>query len=126
MRPLGLGETLDACFTLVRRHFKALALVVVIVTIPVEVVSFFIATSTSTIQDGQVSATNDGAYVAGELVTYLLRFVSYLLVIIGCFYVVAEGYLGRERSAADSLKYAARRSPKAAWLVLLVLLGTIA
>ena len=55
MRPLGLGETLDACFTLVRRHFKALALVVIIVTIPVEVVSFFIATSTATIQDGQVT-----------------------------------------------------------------------
>src|SRR3954468_13031794 len=125
MRPLGLGETLDATFTLVRRHFKALVLVVLVMTIPIEVLSFLITTSTSDLQDGTVVYTNEGAYVAGKIVNTLLRLVVNLLVIVGCFYILAEGYLGRDRSAGESLKFAAGRSLRAAWIILLVGLGTI-
>lgn len=124
MRPLGLGETLDACFKLVLTHFKALALVVIVVTIPVEIVNFFITTSTSGLEDGAITYSDEGAYVAGEVVANLLRVVAALLVTIGCFHILAEGYLGRSASAGESLKFAAKRSPKWIWtgLVLGVLL----
>jgi hypothetical protein len=45
----------------------------------------------------------------------VLRLIGGLVVTIGCFHIVAEGYLGRDASAGDSLKFAAKRSPRWIW-----------
>ena len=125
MRPLGLGETLDGAIKLTRDHIGPLVVIVLVVSIPIEIIVFLVSSSTSEIQDGQAVYTDDGAYVAGQIVNAVLRQLASTFVTIGCFHVIAEAYLGRDAGAGDSLKFAGRRLPKIIWTGLILLVLTI-
>ena len=47
LRPLSVGEVLDASFKVVRQSFGTLALCVLVVAVPLEIISTLIAASTS-------------------------------------------------------------------------------
>src|SRR5882672_7165779 len=122
MRPLSIGETLDAAIKLARDHIGPLVLIVLVVTIPIEIVTFLVSSSTSDIQDGKAVYTDEGAYIAGQLVNVALRQLATTFVTIGCFHVIAEAYLGRDAGAGDSLAFAGRRLPKIIWTGLILIL----
>ena len=128
IRPLGLGEILDAAIKLTRRHLKALMLVMVLVATPIAILNTLIDASTTEycgpgcfeVDQGSRYVANDGAYYAGVGAQLLLMGVQYLLTQIACFRILANGYLGRPTTAGESLGYAARRGPSVIWLGLVM------
>lgn len=133
LRPLGLGEILDVAIKLYRTHALTLMKVVLVVTVPVQVLNVLITTSTTTSFDvgggvleesGGASYGDEAAYIAGQVVIILLGILVVLIASAACFRAVAEAYLGRESGAGASLSFAARRSGSIIWLSVLSLLIT--
>jgi hypothetical protein len=113
LRPLALGEIIDVSIKLMRRNWRTLSLLVLIVAVPVAVVSLLITTSTTTYDAGLDvrSPDDDAAYGAGQVVNALLQIALYLLATVACFQAVADAYIGRRPDWRSSLRFAARRSP---------------
>src|SRR3954453_10585833 len=95
LRPLALGEIIDVSIKLVRRNWRTLSLLVLIVAVPVAVISLLITTSTTTYDAGLDvrSADDDAAYGAGQVVNTLLEMALYLLATGARFEAVAEAYV---------------------------------
>ena len=136
VRPLGVGELLDASIKLVRRHFKALALVTLLVSIPIEVISGLVTTVTTDFCQGpgcvkELEADtvylweDDVAYYAGRVVIGLLGVLQFVVVQVACFRILAEGHLGRSVGAGASTRYALSRGWSTLWLSVLLLTGLV-
>src|SRR4051794_32250406 len=108
MRPLNLGETLDASIKIVRARWKTLAMVMVVIALPVEIIEVLIVKSTTDVyQAGTAFSTSDttkttysdsGAYAAGQVAIIALTFLSYLLGTVACYRAVSDTYLNRPTS----------------------------
>ena len=136
LRPLGVGELLDASIKLVRRHFKALALVTLLVSIPIEVIGGLITAVTTDFCRAAGCANeldadtvyvwrDDLAYYGGRVVIGLLGVLQFVIVQVACFRILAEGYLGRSVGAGDSMRYALSRGWSTLWLSVLLLIGLV-
>jgi len=134
LRPLGVGELLDASIKLVRRHFKALALVTLLISVPIEVIGGLITAVTTDFCEGAGCANevgpdtiyvweDDVAYYGGRVVIVLLAVLQFVIVQVACFRILAEGYLGRSVGAGDSMRYALSRGWSTLWLSALLLVG---
>src|SRR5919107_5936608 len=127
LRPLGVGEILDAGIKLFIRHWRPLVLSVVGLVLPVQIVSALVTASvapeqfdfTST-QTG-VSEDEEAEFLVGQGIVVLLSFISILLATAVCFKAVADAYLGVEPDWRRSLRFAVRRL--LALVALAVLLG---
>lgn len=116
LRPLGVGEILDASLKVCFRHAKPLFLSVLVVIIPVQIIAAIILASTvddAALLDpfADTSGVDDddaGAYIAGQLSTVLLTAVSGLLATGACFRAVATAWLGGAPDWRESLRFAAR------------------
>jgi hypothetical protein len=137
VRPLTLGETLDAGMKIVRAQWRTLATVMVVVALPIQLLDLIIVAATTDVyevgaalsSDSASSATaygDEDAYVAGQLAIQLLGLVGYLIGTVACYRAIADGHLGRPAEVADSLRFAARRAGTTLWLTLLLIVGLIA
>jgi uncharacterized membrane protein len=120
LRPLSVGEILDAGIKVFTRHWKPLAKIVAIVTGPVyivyvlllasideELLDFSSTFSTST----ETSDTDtDATVLVGFGLSYLLLFITILLAFVACFKAVSDAWLGSTPSVSRSLRFALRRS----------------
>jgi len=136
MRPLGVGEVLDASIKLVRRHFRALALVTLLVSIPIEAFGGAVTAATTDFCEGPGCVNefetdtvyvweDDVAYYGGQALIVLLAILQYVVVQVACFRILAEGYLGRSVGAGDSMRYALSRGAATLWLTFLLFVGLI-
>lgn len=125
LRPLGVGETLDAAFTIYRVQFKALVQIVAAVVVPVQVVlslllglflySAFEFEDTTPLEfDGA-----DWAALIALILTSIGGFLATLVAQGAVMKAVSNVYLGGEPEAAESLRYAFARLPSIVWLMLL-------
>jgi hypothetical protein len=137
MRPLNLGETLDASVKIVRARWKTLALVMVVVALPLQIANVLIISATtdvyhagssfSTSSDAaKTTYSDDGAYFAGQVAILALSFLGYLLGTVACYRAVSDTYLGRPTSARASLSFAADRLGSTLWLTIVLVLGLLA
>lgn len=131
MRPLDLGETLDAAFTICRSRWRTLVVVMAAVAIPVELASFLVAALTRDghrTGNGLLTGTGyaGGAGALGAVVVATLAIVGYLLGTVACYRAVTDTYLGRDTSAEASLRFARQRLSPALWLMILLVLGLVA
>ncbi|HEX5927485.1 MAG TPA: hypothetical protein VFY45_26955 [Baekduia sp.] len=136
MRPLNLGETLDASIKIVRSRWRTLATVMLVIALPIQVANIIIiklttdvyqiGTSFSSTADTATTYGNEDAYVAGQTVMIALSILGYLLGIVACYRAVADTYLGRETSARASLRYAGERLGATLWLTIVLALGLLA
>jgi hypothetical protein len=136
MRPLNLGETLDASIKIVRSRWKTLATVMVVVALPIQIANVLIITSTTDVYqvgtsfsssaDSATSYSDEGAYVAGQTLIIALGFLGYLLGTVACYRAIADTYLGRETSARASLRFAGGRLGATLWLTIVLGIGLIA
>jgi Membrane domain of glycerophosphoryl diester phosphodiesterase len=132
MRPLNLGETLDASIKIVRARWKTLAAVMVVIALPLEIANVLIITSTTDVYQAGTSFSADaskttysdsGAYTAGQVAILALTFLSYLLGTVACYRAVSDTYLNRQTSARESLSFAAERLGPTLWLTIVYLVG---
>jgi hypothetical protein len=135
MRPLNLGETLDASIKIVRARWKTLAMVMIVIALPLEIANVLIISSTTNVY--QVGSTfsasgttkttysDSGAYAAGQVAILALTFLSYLIGNVACYRAISDTYLGRPTSARASLSFAASRMGATLWLTILLVIGLI-
>jgi Membrane domain of glycerophosphoryl diester phosphodiesterase len=134
VRPLNLGETLDASIKIVRARWRTLALVMVVIALPIQLANIIIISSTTDVyQAGSGSIAGDrgaettygdeSAYVAGRTVILALGFLGYLLGTVACYRVIADAYRGREATARESLAYAGNRLGATLWLTIALVAG---
>jgi hypothetical protein len=132
VRPLNLGETLDASIKIVRARWRALATVMLVVGVPIQVATVVIASTT--IDDYKVGSGfflantdngQDGASVGGSTAIFALMILGYLVGTVACYRLIADTYLGRATSAADSLRFATERLGATLWLGIVLIAGIV-
>jgi hypothetical protein len=136
VRPLNLGETLDASIKIVRARWKTLATVMVVIALPVQIANVAIISATTDVYQAgtgfssdsstKTAYSDDGLYFAGQVAILALSFLSYLLGTVACYRAVSDTYLGRPTSARASLGYAAERLGATLWLTIVLLVGLTA
>ena len=126
LRPLSVGETLDAAFRLFRHRFGTLVLCVMVPIVPLYILGTLIVGSTdSTAFDVNAAANNDGTAILGRFLDQMLAGVAAALAVGACFKAVSAAYLGERAGVGDSLRYALGRVVPMiiAYIVLVVILG---
>jgi hypothetical protein len=137
VRPLNLGETLDASIKIVRARWRTLATVMIVIALPIQIANVLIISSTtdsyqvgsSAFMGDAASATtysDEGAYVAGRTLLIALSILGYLLGTVACYRAIADTYLGRDTDARSSLREAGRRLGATLWLSIVLILGVSA
>ena len=137
LRPLGIGEILDAGIKVTTKRFAALAKLVAAVTIPIQVLAAFV--TLSTVDEDSLTGTTTTSnqidsdfwtQLAGNSVVSLLGLLSTLVALAACTRIVAGAYFGEAPDWVESLRYAGRRFHSLLWVgflfVLMVGLGAIA
>jgi hypothetical protein len=114
LRPLSVGEVLDASFKIVRQSFGTLAGCVLVVALPLNIVNTLITASTSDNAFNLDTASTDsdlstGTELAGFLLTTTLALVLTTLAAAACFRAVSGVYLGEQPTVGSSLSFAAGR-----------------
>ena len=115
LRPLRIGEILDAGIKLFTRHWRTLVLSVIVLILPVQILSALIIASIApeqfdwtTTQTG-VSEGEEAEFWTGQAVIAVLTLVTALLATGVCFKAVADAYLGVEPDWRRSLRFAVKR-----------------
>jgi hypothetical protein len=131
VRPLNLGETLDASIKIVRARWRVLAMVMVVVSLPIQLLDMLIIQSTTDVYEvgssfvasdasGGTRYSDEGAYLAGQAVIQLLGVLGYLIGTVACYRAIADTYVGRDTTAEESLHFAARHAGRTLWLTILL------
>jgi hypothetical protein len=126
LRPLSIGEVLDAGFRLLRHRFGALMLCVLVPGVPLSIAATTIIASTDPdyydVNAVRFGDTPTEVYV-GEAAAILVLFLGALIAIAACFRVISAAYLGEPANAGQSLRVGIRRVPAmvGASIVLLLL-----
>lgn len=127
LRPLGVGETLDAGFRLLRHRFGALVLCSLPWLIPFTILgaivqgsidpnAFDLTTTTTTSDEA-------GDAAAGQLAGGLIQGIATVFVIGACVRIVSSSYLGEQVTAGEAMREAVRRAP--ALFATYILIGLI-
>ena len=110
LRPLSVGEMLDAGFRLFRHRFGTLVACVVVPVVPLTILGTIIIASTDPDAfDVNATSTDSGAALAGFLISIFLQSAGAALAVAACFKAISAAYLGERASFGDSLAYALRR-----------------
>jgi Membrane domain of glycerophosphoryl diester phosphodiesterase len=136
MRPLNLGETLDASIKIVRERWRTLALVMVVISLPIAIVDVLVISSTTDVYQAGTSSlaadsssattySDEGAYIAGQTIVIALSFLGYLLGTVACYRAIADAYLGRPTGARETLSFAGTRLGATLWLTIVYAVGLI-
>jgi Membrane domain of glycerophosphoryl diester phosphodiesterase len=128
LRPLSIGETLDAGFRLLRARFGTLIVCVLVPMVPLSIIATIIEASTND-QAFDVNSTattsDDGAAIAGTLIGALIQGAAAALAVAACFRVISSAYLGERAEAGPSLRYGLSRllPLMVAYIVLSIVIG---
>src|SRR5918999_1390317 len=115
LRPLGIGEILDAGIKLFVRHWQTLVLSVVGLILPVQILSALVTASVApeqfdlTTSETGVEEGEEAEFLIGQGAIALLSVISVLLATAVCFKAIADAYLGVEPDWRRSLRFAVRR-----------------
>ena len=126
LRPLEFGEILDVALKLAARHWRRLALCVLVVIVPVQLLSVLVIALVAPDQldltsgDATPLQNDDGNVVVSLLAVRMLELLTYAAAVAACFKAVADGYLGREPDVRRSLRYGLPHVPRLVALSLLV------
>jgi hypothetical protein len=129
LRPLALGEILDVSIKISLRHAKTLALIVLALILPVQIVIGLIdmsLTEGAYTTGGETIALEDedidwAAFVAGYAIILVLGILGPMIGVGAAFKAVIDAYLGHRPTWRDSVSYAVKRLPSLLWLTVLVL-----
>ena len=131
LRPLDVGQKLDAAIKLTTRNLKTLSLIVLVILGPIQLLTFLLTLSTLpddfTVGEGFGGgpAPEDDDFSAGFLAAQLLSsvlfwFASYFVAPAACFKAIGQSYLGERATWTESLGYMGRRLHSVLWIALIV------
>ena len=113
LRPLSVGEMLDAGFRLFRARFGTLMICVLVPILPFAILGTVLQASIDP-NAFDVNATttevDSGTAFAGLVVGSLVQSAAIALAIAACFKAISAAYLGERADAGDSLRYALGRT----------------
>ncbi|MGI8595099.1 MAG: hypothetical protein ACR2ML_12175 [Solirubrobacteraceae bacterium] len=129
LRPLGLGEILDVSIRICLRHWRTLIKIVLVVTVPVQLLNLVVLVSTApdSLREteyldrvtGTVDETGSAAFLGGQVVTTVIGVLAALLATGACFKAIGDAYLGTEPDWRSSLRFALRRAHSLLWVMFL-------
>jgi hypothetical protein len=133
MRQLNLAETLDASIKTVRERWRTLAIIMLVVTVPMQVAKVAITATTfedykvgSGVPTTPVDVNGDGdALILGGTALLTLTILGYLLGTVACYRVIAQARRGEEVGARAALRYAVEGLGPALWLTIMLVLGIV-
>ncbi len=128
LRPLGIGEILDAALTVYRKNFKTLFLAVLMVVLPLTILDTLITASTTENAfnyDEATTVQDEGSAIAGGIARLLISLLSFSLATAACFHAVIRGYLADGTTWQESIRFGFRKAFPIILLSLLALLGLI-
>ena len=131
LKPLSVGEVLDASFKIVRQSFGTLAGCVLVVAVPLNILNTLITASASDdafdFDSNTTTGTGfaTGTEVGGTLLTTTLSIVLMSLASAACFRAVSGVYLGERATVGESLRFAMTRLVPVIGLSFLYVLGLI-
>ena len=129
LRPLSVGEVLDASFKVVRQSFGTLAMCVLVVAVPLSIVQTLVAASTRdnafNLDTTTDTSVDTGTEIAGQLLSATLSVILMTLAAAACFRAVSGVYLGESPTVGSSLSFAAGRLLPLIGLALLYFIGII-
>lgn len=126
LRPLSVGEILDAGFRLFRHRFGNLVACVLVPIVPLTILGTIITASTDeNAFDVNAPANDSAAAVAGALTGAVVQSIGAALAVAACFKAISAAYLGEHASVGDSLRYALARFVPLIVTYILVVLITI-
>src|SRR3954451_16983110 len=130
LRPLQLGEILDAGIKVVTRNWKPLIVTLLLVVTPVQILSVLVLASVDDTEtafqilpDSSRTATTPSARcVVGLGLGVLMSLIAFLFAFTALFKGVSDAWLGVRPEVRRSLRFGARRAPSvgllfAVWIV---------
>jgi hypothetical protein len=127
MRPLSVGEILDAGIKVVLRHWKPFVTCIAGLVFPAWVLFILLIASLDSeafVLDPESTSstidTPDTSFFIGFGIAMLALFVTFLIGFTACFKVVTDAWLGHKPSVKRSLGFGLRRSPMVllVWIVM--------
>jgi hypothetical protein len=110
LRPLSIGEVLDAGFRLLRARFGTLVLCAAVPVVPLTILSIIVVASADPSSfDVNATASDSGSQNASGLADRFLTGAAAALAIAACFKVISSTYLGERAGAGESLRYGLTR-----------------
>jgi len=111
LRPLSVGEMIDAGFKLLRDRFGALMLCVLVPVAPLTILGTLVQASTDDAAfDTSTTATSDsGSAVVGNLLVAFLQGAALALALAACIKLISSAYLGDRVEVGDSLRFGMSR-----------------
>jgi MFS family permease len=117
LRPLSIGEVLDAGFRLFRNRFGTLVACVLVPVVPMCILFAVLIASTipeafdpNSTQTTTTTTEEDAqAFIAGFLILALVFGIAALLAMAACFKVISSAYLGERATARSSLVFGLKR-----------------
>jgi hypothetical protein len=123
LRPLGVGEILDAAIKIYRNKFGTMLKAVAIVIVPVQVLNVLITLSlpdtSSTAGTTTTTSDSEWAGLAALLLIFVISLVSAALAEAACLKAVSDTYLGTDTDWRESLRFGFRRLGSLLWLMLI-------
>lgn len=135
LRPLSIGEILDAGIKIYRRHAWLLLKLALPIILPVAVIGMLVQLSTipdgAVVQDGSIvtfsfepDATltrDDLIFLAGTLVSGLLSFLATLLATGALYKAIVDDYVGVAPDWRTALAFAGRRFHSMLWITVIMI-----
>jgi hypothetical protein len=110
LRPLSIGELIDAGFKLFRQRFGTLMTCVLAPVVPLSILStIIVAAVDDTAFDVNAPASDSSSVDIANLIDNLLGGCAAAIAIAACFRVISSAYLGERTDAGDSLRYGLSR-----------------
>jgi hypothetical protein len=128
LRPLSIGEILDAGIKVYMRHWKVFALCVVALVLPLNVIQVLLQASVdpNAFRTGDTTTSTDvGPALVGYIGAGLLSGLATLVAFTACFKAVADAWLGAQPEVGRSLRFGARRLAKVLLAVIVWVIGLI-
>lgn len=127
LRPLGIGEILDAGIKVVLRHWKPLAIAIGGLTLPIWTLFVLVLASIDEEQlEFAPESTGEEITTGGAVALIVLAvalLASFAIAFTACFKIVNDAWLGSAADIRESLSFGLRRSWKVALLTLIWYVG---
>jgi hypothetical protein len=133
LRPLGVGEVIDAAVKVYRARFATMLKAVAVVVVPVQILNVIVVlslptqTTTTTTSNGfqTTSTSNTGSSFAAVLLLQVVAIISTYLAQAVCLKVVSDAYLGTVTGWRESLRFGVSKLPSLLWIAFLSIGGVI-